>query len=111
MSSQSIAESLGLDDFRAAQKEIAKENAAVKKTAKPKKSTPKPTVKKEKTTMTKPKDKVKRGIEGTKWHSDPASYAQTNKLAFETGKKINKQKLGTWLIDMTKKRAYYIELV
>ena len=49
--------------------------------------------------------KVKRGLESSHWHSQPASFAQTSKLAKETGKLIKQPKLCTWEIKLTKKEA------
>lgn len=49
--------------------------------------------------------KVKRGIQSDHWHSQPASFAQTSRLAKETGRAINQDKLCTWEIGLTKKEA------
>lgn len=50
-------------------------------------------------------DKIKKGLESSEWHSQPASFAQTSKLSKETGKLIKKPKLCTWVIELTKIEA------
>lgn len=51
------------------------------------------------------KAKVKRGLQSKHWHSQPASFAQTSRLAKETGKSIDQAKLCTWEVGLTKKSA------